>query len=174
MKKGALLLLIVILITWVLYRLLIFYDNQFPYGRMRETPGVRTLEQPVLHMPKDSIPIDGGEARYKMVSGQQLKPPFSLANEEVIRRGKAVYSIYCLQCHGPGHAGRGTVGQSFQPLPTDLRSRNVQGQQPGVLFKTISYGLPGGRQPPLKGTIRTVDRWKAVAYIKSLGLRKGE
>lgn len=171
MKKAFFLLLGLSLLLVALYQILIYYDNNFPYGRMRETPAVKPLEQPVLPMPKQSIPVSGGEDRFKSVSGQELEPPFALQNKEVISRGESVYRIYCLQCHGPGHDGKGTVGQSFQPLPTDLRSPAVQEKQPGSLFKTVSYGLPGGRQPPLQNTIRAEDRWKAVAYIKSLDPR---
>jgi hypothetical protein len=64
------------------------------------------------------------------------------------------------------------VGQSFDPLPTDLRSVKVQTLPEGVLFKEISYGVPNGRQPPLATTIEVMDRWRIVAYVKSLGVRK--
>jgi len=63
------------------------------------------------------------------------------------------------------------VGQSFHPLPTDLRSDRVQSKLPGELFKSVSYGVPGGRQPPLQTTITIADRWRVVAFIKSLGIR---
>jgi len=64
------------------------------------------------------------------------------------------------------------VGQSFHPLPTDLRSPKVQSLSEGVFFKEISYGIPGGRQPPLATTIDPLDRWRIIAYVKSLGVRK--
>jgi hypothetical protein len=41
----------------------------------------------------------------------------------------------------------------------------------GNIFKDISYGVPKGRQPPLATTIQVIDRWRIVAYVKSLGLR---
>jgi mono/diheme cytochrome c family protein len=94
-----------------------------------------------------------------------------MAQAAVIARGKAVYLIYCAQCHGYNHDGNGTVGQSFAPLPADLRSAGVQDSPAGVLFKNISYGIPDGRQPPLHATITVDDRWKVVAFIKSLGVR---
>jgi mono/diheme cytochrome c family protein len=94
-----------------------------------------------------------------------------LTEPAVIARGKAVYLTYCAQCHGFNHDGNGTVGQSFQPLPFDLRSSQIQYKPAGVLFKSISYGIPGGRQPALHTTVTVDDRWCVVAYIKSLGLR---
>jgi mono/diheme cytochrome c family protein len=90
----------------------------------------------------------------------------------VIARGKAVYLTYCAQCHGYNYDGNGTVGQSFAPLPTDLRNAKVQDSPAGVLFKNVSYGIPDGRQPPLHATITIDDRWKAVAFVKSLGTRE--
>jgi hypothetical protein len=41
-----------------------------------------------------------------------------------------------------------------------------------VLFKEISYGIPGGRQPALATTVAVNDRWHAIAYVKSLGQRQ--
>jgi mono/diheme cytochrome c family protein len=65
----------------------------------------------------------------------------------------------------------GTVGQSFTPLPGDLRSPKVQAMADGALYKEISFGKPDGRQPPLATTISMDDRWQIIAYLKSLGPR---
>jgi len=89
----------------------------------------------------------------------------------LIARGKAVYLTFCAQCHGYSHDGNGTVGQSFKPLPADLRSPKVQATFEGELFKSISYGIPGGRQPALETTVKIDDRWHVVSYVKSLGTR---
>jgi len=64
------------------------------------------------------------------------------------------------------------VGQSFDPLPSDLQSDKVQSLPQGTLFKEISYGVPNGRQPALDTTIEVIDRWRIIAYVKSLGSRK--
>ncbi|MCK7506315.1 MAG: hypothetical protein MZV70_21180 [Desulfobacterales bacterium] len=47
----------------------------------------------------------------------------------------------------------------------------VQSKPAGELFKSVSYGIPGGRQPPLETTITIDDRWSVVAFVKSLGVR---
>ena len=90
----------------------------------------------------------------------------------MIAAGKNLYFIYCAQCHGQNYDGNGTVGQSFTPLPTDLRSEKVQSMSAGKIFKDISYGLPKGRQPSLATTIDITDRWRIIAFVKSLGLRE--
>jgi mono/diheme cytochrome c family protein len=92
-----------------------------------------------------------------------------MSQGSVINRGKAVYLTFCAQCHGLNYDGQGTVGQSFHPLPTNLRSPKVQSKPDGELFKSVSYGVPGGRQPALHTTITIDDRWHVVAFVKSLG-----
>jgi mono/diheme cytochrome c family protein len=154
------------------YYALIYYDNNFRYGRMRETPAVRPIEEPVLIEEAGLVPIDGGEAIYRVTPGGALMPSVDMSQPTAIARGENVYRIYCAQCHGYNYDGNGTVGQSFAPLPTDLRSAKVQNSPPGGLFKSISYGIPDGRQPPLHATITFEDRWKVIAFVKSLGPRE--
>ncbi|MGD8963242.1 MAG: c-type cytochrome [Desulfobacterales bacterium] len=155
-----------------IYHALIYYDNNFRYGRMRETPAVRPYEEPLLIKEAGLVPVNGGEAIFRVSAGTDLQALFDMTQPAVIDRGKAVYLIYCAQCHGHNHDGKGTVGQSFVPLPTDLRSAKVQDSPAGVLFKNVSYGIPDGRQPPLHATITVDDRWRVIAYVKSLGTRE--
>ena len=171
MKKTIGFLIVVVVFILAVYHLLIFYDNNFRYGRMRETPAVRPHEEPLLIEAAGLVPVSGGEAIYRVTPGSELKSSVDMTQPTVIGRGKNVYHIYCAQCHGYNYDGNGTVGQSFAPLPTDLRSARVQDSPPGELFKSISYGIPDGRQPPLHSTIILEDRWKVIAFVKSLGPR---
>jgi len=169
MKKIIGLIIVVGLVLFVAYQALMYYDNNFRYGRMRETPSVRPHEEPLLNMEAGIVPVNGGEAIYRATAGVDLISPLDILQPLVITRGKAVYLTYCAQCHGYNYDGRGTVGQSFSPLPADLRSARVQSKADGELFKSISYGVPGGRQPALHTTITINDRWHVVALVKSLG-----
>jgi mono/diheme cytochrome c family protein len=171
MKKIIAFIIVVGVVLYAAYEALIYYDNNFRYGRMRETPAVRPLEDPLLKMDKGIVPVSGGEAEYRVTAGIDLRAPVNMTESAEIARGKAVYLTYCAQCHGYNYDGKGTVGQSFHPLPTDLRSPEVQSKPDGELFQTVSYGIPGGRQPALQTTITIDDRWRVVAYIKSLGIR---
>ncbi len=171
MKKVAVLFAAVAVLTFVAIQALNLFDHYFPWGRMWETPAVKPHEEPLLVMPAGSVPLDGGEALYRTAAPADLASPFSPQDAATIESGQTLYASYCAQCHGRFHDGNGTVGQSFSPLPTDLRSPQVQEFEPGRIFKEISYGVPGGRQPPLATTIEAQDRWRIVAYVKSLGLR---
>jgi mono/diheme cytochrome c family protein len=168
-KLLAIPLLIVVILTG--YNVLIFYDNNFPYGRMRETPAVKPYENPMLVMASGVVPKDSAEAIWRAMDANTLVSPLPVS-DAVIRRGQVVYGTFCQQCHGKNHDGNGTVGQSFTPLPTDLRSKTVQILSDGTLFQHISYGVgETNRQPALATTIRAMDRWHVIAYIKSIGIR---
>ena len=169
MKKIIGVIIVVGVVLYVGYEALMYYDNHFRYGRMRETPAVRPHEDPLLNMQAGIVPVDGGEAIYRATPGVDFISPLNMSQDAAINRGKAVYLTFCAQCHGLNYDGQGTVGQSFHPLPTDLRSSPVQSKADGELFKSVSYGVPGGRQPALQTTITVEDRWHVIAFVKSLG-----
>ena len=142
-----------VIFTLVAYEALIYYDDNFRYGRMWETLAVRPLEEPPLSTPAGTVPQDGGEKIFMALAPDLLKSSIVLSDPAQIQIGKVLYSKFCAQCHGTGYDGNGTVGQSFHPLPTDLRNVKVQSLSEGAFFKEISYGIPDGRQPPLATTI---------------------
>ncbi|MEJ2659893.1 MAG: c-type cytochrome [Desulfobacteraceae bacterium] len=148
------------------------YDANMRAGRMWETPGVKPHEDPIPVMDTRTIPKDGGEARYRLADPASLKAPFELTLPAAVSAGQQGYQYYCIQCHGQHYDGMGTVGQSFAPLPGDLRSAKIQTMPAGQLFHEISYGIPGGRQPALASTIGVDARWQIIAFVKSLGIRR--
>lgn len=153
------------------YGVLTYHDNNFPFGRMWETPGIWPHEKPLQVMKEGVVPFSGGEALYRNLPMDQIKSPIPLDDPNHIQLGQKGYQNFCAPCHGFNHDGNGTVGQSFAPLPTDLRSQKVQDYSEGEMFKDISYGESGKRQPPLATTIDIMTRWHIVAYVKSLGTR---
>ena len=172
MKKGLVLIIWGVLIGFAAYGALIYYDHNFRYGRMWDTPSVRPHEEPLPIMESGIVPYKGGETVYRETSGKALKSPLAKGNPKDIELGEIEYFTFCAQCHGKNHDGNGTVGQSFYPLPADLKSEQVQSLPEGILFQNVSYGVQGGRQPALASTIRVLERWRIIAYVKSLGIRK--
>jgi mono/diheme cytochrome c family protein len=172
MKKIILTAVVLALVGYVAYEALIYYDNEFIYGRMRETPAVRPYEEPLLIMEAGVVPFSGGEMNFRLENPENISSPLNMKDPANIKSGQNVYLTYCAQCHGKNYDGNGPVGQSFYPLPTDLKGAKVQYQKDGYLFHEISYGSPNGRQPALATTVSIAERWQVIAYIKSLGLRK--
>ena len=168
MKRILILALLASVLATTVYAILTIYDKNLKFGRMWETPAVRPYEEKMLIMQSGVVPFDGGEAVFKAAKEEDLISPFKTNDPKVIASGKTLYFTYCAQCHGKYFDGNGTVGQSFNPLPTDLRAPEVQSKSEGALFKSISYGIPDGRQPPLATTIDVSDRWQIIAFLKSL------
>lgn len=140
------------------------------YGRMYDDEAVHTYQTVIPEMPKRTIPVGGGIQVLREADPDELLNPVAY-DETSVRRGKEAYGYYCIQCHGPRADGRGTVGQSFAPLPTDLKTSDVQDQSDGSLFFRISLGF--NRHPPLWYTVAENDRWAVVNYIRSLARPEG-
>lgn len=163
--------LIVATLGLVFFGVITLYNETLQVGRMWETPAIRPHEEPLPVMANTSVPVSNAEIFYRIADPEALYPPFALDDPSVIAAGQQGYVNYCIQCHGKYHDGMGTVGQSFAPLPGDLRSAKVQKLSTGRLFHEISYGIPGGRQPALATTIAVDERWQIIAYVQSLGIR---
>jgi mono/diheme cytochrome c family protein len=172
MRNLLIIIVVVVAIIFVAYEVILILDNHMSIGRMWETPAIRPHEEKLPIMQEGVVPVDGGEMIYRATKAEDLTSPLQMGEPSNLKLGKHLYLTYCAQCHGKYHDGNGTVGQSFYPLPTDLRTAKVQALHEGALFKEISYGIPNGRQPPLATTIDVLDRWRIIAYVKSLGPRK--
>lgn len=85
---------------------------------------------------------------------------------EGLRRGKVYYSYYCAFCHGDSGAGDGPVGQSYSPVPADLRSGKVAAYNDGALLRSMLTGI--GHEPVLEQVIAPQHRWYLVLFVRSL------
>jgi alcohol dehydrogenase (cytochrome c) len=86
-----------------------------------------------------------------------IKNPF--ASPEDVAAGERIFQTNCTQCHGANGAG-GAAG----PV---LKQRQLsRGRGDWSIFRTISNGLAGTSMP--SSTLPDGDRWRLVAYVKSL------
>ena len=135
------------------------------YARMRDDEAVNTYEMQLPDMPQGVVPQGAGVEPAFAQPPDQIRNPLQ-SDQAVIEEGKVAYTYYCIQCHGPDARGFGTVGQSFAPLPTNLRSDTVRNQSDGALF--IKIGMGYKRHPPLAYTVSVHDRWALIAFIRTL------
>ena len=135
------------------------------YGRMKDQEAVQTYRTQLPQMPGNIVATTGGIQIIKGTPLDKLHNPLPL-NQELLDRGKGGYGNYCIMCHGSKFDGNGTVGQSFYPLPTNLKSRYIQDQNNVKLFYTITFGI--NRHPGLGFMISETDRWAIVHYLRSL------
>ena len=141
------------------------------YERMSDTESIRPYERRMPDAPVGAVPRDDGEIRARLTPEGSLENPLP-AWPDTIARGEERYGRFCVHCHGTRYNGDGTVGQSFSPLPADLRGEALQSMSDDALFRTISYGKD--RCPPLASTISIDDRWAIIHWIRSLGVRTPE
>ena len=93
--------------------------------------------------------------------------------EELMRRGREQFNIYCATCHGRAGYGDGVVSRRALSLqqgtwvpPTSLHAEHVRKQPVGQLFNTITYGIRKMRG--YADQIDPEDRWAVVVYVRAL------
>jgi len=86
--------------------------------------------------------------------------PYSFAED--VSTGKALFQSHCATCHGANGLG-GPVGPALQ------HRQMVQGSSDWAVFRTISFGIPKTSMPA--SNLPWIDRWRLVAYVKSLLMR---
>jgi hypothetical protein len=135
------------------------------YSEMRDDEAVQAYNEEFPQMPKNTIPVDGGFGVEREANPIELVNP--LANtSKMIAWGWERYHFYCVQCHGPMLDGNGTVGQSFAPLPANLRGPDVQDMSDGEIFYEIRFGF--NRHPALYATLTKDETWAIVVYLRSM------
>ncbi|MGA2937729.1 MAG: c-type cytochrome [Syntrophobacteraceae bacterium] len=141
------------------------------YAEMRDDEAVQAYNEEFPQMPKKTIPVDGGVWVEREANPMELVDP--LADTSKMRAwGWERYHFYCVQCHGPMLDGNGTVGQSFAPLPANLKSSQVQDQSDGEIFYKIRFGF--NRHPPLYATLTQDETWAIVRYVRSMRVKSEE
>lgn len=135
------------------------------YGRMYDQDAIRTYGRSMPSPDSRTIPVEGGFEVLKAADAAALLSPVAHTQASVAY-GRQAYAYFCVQCHGLKADGRGTVGQSFAPLPAVLSSRAVQAQTDGELYAKIRLGFK--RHPKLFTTVSDEDTWAVVTYIRSL------
>jgi mono/diheme cytochrome c family protein len=105
------------------------------------------------------------ESRIK--AGNELVNPI-LPTDEVLLRGKMVYSTFCIGCHGISGEGDGYLYTShlYPVKPRSLTVSTAAKLKDGEIFHSITLGF--GPMGAHGSQIRPDDRWKLVLYIRKL------
>lgn len=133
----------------------------------------KTALRPVAGtVPREMIPYQfaNNEEGLKL-AGLELKNPLKVNNEN-IERGKEVYDIFCLVCHGETALGDGILftNKTFPIEPTSLLDEKSTSRPDGEIYHIITNG--GAAMGPHAAQIRPDDRWKVIMYVRNR-LEKG-
>ena len=142
---------------------------------MQDQPSLKPQDSQVS-INRSSVPV-GGKDRYpppediielvqaRLEAGRTLVNP-EPKSPESLARGRQMYELHCLVCHGAQGRGDGPVGRKFVPQPMELNLDYVQLQPDGQLFYTISHGSIA--MPFYRQAILPEDRWHLVNFIKEV------
>jgi len=99
------------------------------------------------------------------LAGEVLKSPYP-QSEKIIAEGKEIYANFCVQCHGAKGQGDGAVVTKGNHPPPPAYNGTLKDLSEGKMFHTLTYGknLMGSHASQLSKS----DRWKVVAYVKTL------
>jgi mono/diheme cytochrome c family protein len=128
--------------------------------RSERTPVEGTIPRGFLHA--DEL-LETGK-----VNGQDAPVyPFPV-DENVMRRGRERFDVYCSPCHSRTGDGNGMVVQRGYRRPPSLHIQRLLDAPPGHIFDVITNGF--GAMPDYAAQVRVRDRWAIAAYIRALQL----
>lgn len=130
------------------------------------SPAYKPQEEPLRLPPKDSVPTKGRERIPSMAEAAKLKNPVQ-PTEANARKGKELFGVFCVPCHGESGRGDGPVGGKYVPTPADLTpSGHGSHHSDGQLFAIISSGYGG--MPAFRADLPPQERWLIVTYLRAL------
>jgi len=130
-----------------------------PYEMNMREPVPNTVKRTENGYLPYRIPKDSAE-----LAGRVLTNPLD-STAEVVAEGKALFTIYCMACHGESGQGDGPVGKVFLGVPAYNVGR-VKELPQGQIFHTITNGR--GRMMSHASQVAVEDRWKIARYVQVL------
>lgn len=88
----------------------------------------------------------------------------------LLKRGKLVYQVHCVRCHGPQGHGDGGDARSLRPPPRDFAVAHWRfGSSPEAIRRSTVQGIPGTAMFAWGGSLSAAELDAVVAYVQSLG-----
>ncbi len=133
--------------------------SQLPGGMTMQTPPPGTIARGRLPLHFGPGPEEAARA------GAELESPLE-DGEEHLERGREMFGIYCLLCHGPEGRGDGPVSQRGFPAPPSFDSETSAALAEGQIFHIVSFGQ--NNMPGHASQIDPDDRWRIVQHVRAL------
>lgn len=113
----------------------------------------------------------------------------TLFEDKSVAQGRALFSHYCLHCHGPNGQGDGYNSSHMDPRPRDLSDKEekfLSTMSDQEVFEVISRDMKSQEEfeqefgedteklfvppvmPTFKYTLSETERWQLVAFVRTL------
>jgi mono/diheme cytochrome c family protein len=135
-------------------------NPNFPDGLTLRLPPTGTIARGHMPFHYKATPEDALRA------GLEQHNPFSMSDEQRVRRGGMVFSTFCQVCHGPFGQGDGPITLGGFPVPPSLMSERAIHMPDGQLFHILTRGQ--GRMQPVAPQLSPNDRWCAILHVRRL------
>ena len=140
-----------------------------PYGvfpisfptQMENQVSIAYEQGPRLSAPAESVPVQGPV----LIDNQPATEPIPTSADSV-QRGKVLFGLTCIICHGASGTGNGAVAAFLTPKPADLTSSRVQQLSDDGIFLVVTNGL--GVMPSIAENLDVQDRWDVINYVRTL------
>ncbi len=111
------------------------------------------------------VAIGGSIAYFARTSDDEIIPP-EIAGDPLLVRGREIYLLRCVACHGPSAKADGPLSKSFSPRPRNLADGPWKyGEQPDQVLKVIAEGVKEAQMPGWGGTYPPSDLKAVAAYL---------
>lgn len=138
------------------------------FAVMHRGIAIQPYQMPRAPVP-GTVPVGGTQVADSVIPANYAKinrlvNPVRLTASS-IDRGKELFTIYCVPCHGVAGRGDGPITPKFI-RPPDLTAAQARGYTDGYLYSLIASGR--GLMPPYGDKVRGDDRWNVVNYLRAV------
>lgn len=134
-------------------------NPNFADGKTLQPPVAGTIPRGMIPYPYEKSEEDRAKAAQTLVNPLE-------ATSGNIERGKHMYGIYCIMCHGEKGDGQGSlyVNKKYNYPPASLLSEKMRGNPEADIYHVVTVGF--GIMAEHGSMISPADRWKIAMYIK--------
>jgi len=120
-------------------------------------------------LPPDSVSAKLAALRQRVMAvtgvNEQVYPPAAPS----AARGRALFTDYCVTCHGERGDGKGSSARGLNPPPANFTDAGfMRGETPYDFYHVISLGKIHTAMPAWDGVLSVQERWDLVSYLWTL------
>ena len=140
--------------------------NKFSYHEVLKKAALALLAIFILALAlwaqKDQPPA---KAEYKIPPEDAARVNSVKPTAESLAKGKKMYGIDCLMCHGKDGDGKGDMGGDYKNIPDFTNPDALKNRTDGELFYVTRKGK--GEMPPEDNRAKDDDIWNMVNYVRA-------
>lgn len=127
--------------------------------------------RPLARLMREELPRLDENVEEKPAPGPNVIT-LSTPTPTAIQKGKLLFSVICVSCHGPEAKGDGIAARVLQKKPRDYNELTGWRFGPKVsqIFRTLTKGIPDSAHASYEG-LPVEDRFALVHFIRSLNSR---